>query len=308
MEFAVVLHQVIVMFLLMAVGFWAHKWHLIHDTGARDMTQILLYIVSPCVILEAFQQKFSAARLHDLLIAFIFIIFVFLMAILSAHFLFSNRFIASVTNRKTLKFAATYSNSGFMGIPLVSAILGPSGVFYATPYLAAFNIFCWTHGISLYRKNQDLKTQVKNIFNPNIVAILVGLIFFICSFRLPALLNTFVGDISSLNTPLSMIVIGDSIAAMPLLSLFSSRLIWPGVLMRNLIIPLETLVLFHFSGLGQVSALSAVLLSSCPIAGVIVLFALLNDSSTELPTQLMTVSTLLSIITIPLIASLALMW
>ncbi|WP_100486194.1 AEC family transporter [Sporolactobacillus pectinivorans] len=305
MEFAVILHQVIVIFMLMVVGFFAHKWQFIHKTGAKDMTKILLYIVSPCVILKAFQRPFSADRLNGLVISLICILVVYGFSILAARFIFNNSFIKDSARRNALKFSTTYSNAGFMGIPLVSSILGSSGVFFATPYLAGFNLLCWTHGISLYRTHQSKKRIIENMFNPNILAIFIGFGLFLFSIRLPALLATGVTYLSNLNTPLSMIVIGDSMASVSPLGLFADKLIWPGIVMRNLIVPTGTLVLLHFTGIGQTVLLTTVLLSSCPVAGIVILFALLNDSDTAFPTRLMTVSTLLSIITIPLVAALA---
>lgn len=135
MKFDIVTHQVIVMFLLMA-AVHAHTWHLIHNTGAKDMTRILLYIVSPCVIIEAFQQKFSAARLYDLLTAFLFIGLVFLPAILSARLLFNKRFVADNGNQQTLKLGSDLLERRIHGFSVRQCDSRPAGIFYATLYLA----------------------------------------------------------------------------------------------------------------------------------------------------------------------------
>ncbi|MDN3954500.1 AEC family transporter [Sporolactobacillus laevolacticus] len=307
MEFSTVLYQVFMIFTLMAVGFFAHKWNLIHESGAKDMTKILLYIVSPCVIILAFQQPFTIRRLHVLLISFICVVCIFLFSITASRLIFNGHLIKDEGRRNALKFSATYSNAGFMGIPLVNAVLGTQGVFYATTYLAGFNLFCWTHGIGLYGKKKDRKTIIKNMFNPNIIAVLVGLILFLFSLKLPLFLVTGLTYISHLNTPLSMIVIGDSIASLPLLSFFNDRGIWSGVIMRNLIVPAVAILLLHLTGISQTALLSVTLLSACPIAGIVVLFALLNDFDQTFPTKLMTVSTLLSVVTIPIVSLLALM-
>lgn len=305
MSFSTVSNQVTMIFALMAVGFLAHKWHLIHEDGAKDMTRLLLYIVSPCVIILAFEQPFSPRRLHAFAVSFLCVALTFIISIIAAKLIFSRHFFPVASKRHALKFATTYANAGFMGIPLVSAVLGAPGVFYATTYLAGFNLFCWTHGIGLYGQKTNQKTMLKNIFNPNIIAVLVGLGMFLGSVKLPSFLLRGVTYISQLNTPLSMIVIGDSIAVLPLLSLLNDRSIWPGVFMRNLLIPLLTILLLRAAGVDQTALLAVTLLAACPVAGVVVLLALLHSDDQAFPTKLMTASTLLSLLTIPLIAMLA---
>ncbi|MFT8871860.1 MAG: AEC family transporter [Sporolactobacillus sp.] len=306
MSFFIVLHQVIIIFLLMSVGFFSHKWGLISEDGSRDMTRLLLYIVSPCVILKAFQQPFSLNRLRELGLSFLCVVLLLVLAILTAQLLFSRPMIKNDGRRKNTHFATIYTNAGFMGIPLVSALLGSSGVFYATPYLAAANLFMWTHGISLYRKKQSIKAKLANMLNPNIMTIAIGVILFAGSFRISGIADHVISDISNLNTPLSMIVIGDSIAAIPLLNLFSDRLTWLAVTVHNVLMPLEAAVLFRFVAVSDTAKLVVILLSACPVAGVIVLFAVLNRQPTAFPTQIMALSTLLSVLSIPMVTSLCL--
>lgn len=304
MAFSTVLQQVIVIFLLIGVGALAGKIGFIHNESSKDMTRILCYIVSPCVIIKAFQQPFSIDSAFGLLIAFIAALGIHLLATIGLKFVFNRKIVPDPGHRLALRFGATYSNAGFMGIPLLAALLGTQGVFYGTAYLAGFNIFCWTSGIALYNGKTDRKSMLKALVNPNIIAIIIGLFFFLSAVPLPALISTGVSYLYDLNTPLSMLVIGYTFSQIRMGRLFSDPWIWPGTILRNLAVPIIVLIVLQSIGVNKMVLLSSVLMSACPVASYTVLFAKMKDYDTGFPTKLMAISTLLSIVTIPLVLSL----
>jgi predicted permease len=305
LAFAVAFNQVLIIFLLMAIGFLAGKLRYINEASAKDMTLILCYIVSPCVILKAFLQPFSKHELHNLFIAFLCVIGIHIFSILAGKIAFNRRTVNEALHRRVLQFASVYSNCGFMGIPLVSTVLGTTGIFYGTVYLAAFNVFCWTHGLALYQDDNSKKSLLNIIINPNIIALIIGLIFYVSSVNLPYLLSTGLTYIYDLNTPLSMLVIGSNISRIKFSTLLNDVWIWPGILMRNLAIPAAILLAFHWITVDKTALMAILLMTACPVAGNSVLFAQMNDHDTAFATKLMAVSTLLSIATIPLIVYLA---
>ena len=301
MGFATVFGQVFIVFLLMGVGFIAGRRGFIHAISSKDMTQILCYIVSPCVIVKAFQQPFTPENGKGLLIAFIGVIGIYICSILVVHAIFNKKVVKDEGHRIALQFGSIYSNAGFVGIPLVNALLGAQGVFYGAPYLAGFNIFCWTHGLSIYNKKAGRKQWLKSLINPNIIAIGVGLVLFLFSIELPPLISTGITYIYDLNTPLSMLVIGDSISRIKFREILGDKWIWPGIFMRNLALPLLMLFSLRIAGVDQTVMMSSVIMSACPVAATTVLFAKMRDMDAEFPTKLMAVSTLLSMVTIPLV-------
>lgn len=305
MAVVTVFNQVFVIFLLMATGYLAEKIDFIHESGAQDMTRILCYIVSPCVIIKAFQQPVTSQHVKGLGISFTYSLVIYFLSIIIAKIVFNKKTVKDSAHRNILQFSTVYSNAGFVGIPLLSAVLGTQGVFYGTPYLVAFNIFCWTHGAALYNEKISKKTLTRVFINPNIIAIVIGLLFFLGSVRLPALIMTGVTYIYDLNTPLSMLVIGYGIARIKLHTLFEDKWIWPGILMRNLVIPVIMLLLLGLIDTERIVFLANILMSACPVAAYAVIFAQMNDSDTAFATRLMTISTLFSVITIPLVVYLA---
>jgi predicted permease len=306
LAFLTVFRQVFEIFLLMGIGFLAQKAGFISEKGSKDMTAVLLYIVSPCVVIKAFQQPYTSSAAQGLLVSFLCSAGIYLASIAISEAVFNKKVISDIPHRNALKFVTVYSNSGFMGIPLTAAMFGTQGVFYGTPYLVSFTVFNWTHGIALYEGKSDLKSKLKVIIkNPNISAVVIGILLFVLSLKLPPLLDTGITYIYNLNTPLSMLVIGDSIARMKFGEIFRDKLVWPGIAIRNLVMPALALLALCALGIKQEVLLPLVLMVACPVASMVVLFAKMKDMDAGFPTKLMTLSTLLSIITIPLMISLA---
>ncbi|MDR3644873.1 MAG: AEC family transporter, partial [Clostridia bacterium] len=207
--------------------------------------------------------------------------------------------------RAILRYAVTYSNCGFMGLPLLKVLVGSSGVFYGTAYLAVFNLFIWTHGVLIFQSGQASKENrrlvLKALINPNVCAIAVGILFFFCSVQLPAQIFTPLNDIALVNAPLSLIAIGVMISQRNLSGIWREKYLWPVVALRNLLIPLAAVAALRLLGLHGAMLYACLIQVACPIAGNTALFAEMFGKDTVLPSKLIAVSTLLSIITIPFV-------
>lgn len=314
--------QVVEIFLLMGVGFGAARGGMLSEKASDELTRVLMLIVSPCVILHAFAIPFSGALAGGLLTAALAAVAVHAVGIAAARVVFNNRYPEAYRN--ILRFGSIYSNCGFVGLPLLQAAVGGNSLIYGSVYIAVFNIFCWTHGVTLYQpgaaKNAGLRDRarlfLKSALNPNLIAIMLGLAVFL----LPAAfggvfhagkacaavsgatraLTGAMSYISDLNTPLSMIVIGTQIAGMELKNLFTEKHIWPGIAMRNLVLPGVMLLLFRAAALTGTPLYSLTVMTACPVAGNTVLFARLFHRNADFSSKLMTVSTLFSLATVPL--------
>lgn len=306
MSLTVVCTQVLVLFLLMGVGYFAGKTGMIGDECVRQVTGLLLYIVSPCVIIVSFQIKYTPQLAEGLLISAACAAGIHIFAILIGKIVFHKKWPEAYRN--ILKFAVTYSNCGFIGLPMLQAVVGQKGLFYGSVYIAVFNLFAWTHGISLFRvessgENRRFRKDYlkKAVLNPNLVAVAIGIFLFAFSLRLVQPVYNTMYAIYGLNTPLSMIVIGTRMTRLDFKKVFLNRYVWPGVLMRNFLIPFCFLIAMRLAGLRGILMTSCLIQSACPVAGNTVLFAELYNRDTEFPSELMSVSTLFSILSIPFI-------
>ncbi|HIW88544.1 MAG TPA: AEC family transporter [Candidatus Ligilactobacillus excrementipullorum] len=301
MNLSLLFGQIILMFALMLVGMLANHIQFIHEQTANDLTNVLLYIVSPCLIIKSFEKPYSASRIHAFLILAVGILIVYLIQIVVSKLFFHK--ISDHNLRRIVEYGSIYSNAGFIGIPLASSLFGSTGVFYAVVPLAMFNIFNWTHGVKLFAapdSDQSLAKKLKTIFlNPNIIALVVGLCLFLFSIQLPALLNQMIDYISAINTPVSMLVIGNSLANISLKGFKLQRPVLVSLGLRNLVYPLVTIVVMQFLGLTGIPLSTAILMMACPVGGMVVLFTLQAHGKQDPALALMGTSTLMSLVTIP---------
>lgn len=197
----------------MLLGAIIRKTNFLHLQSINDLTNITLYFLSPIVIVRAFEQSFSKTRFYQLALLVIAVFLTYVVSIIIAKLIFHR--VPDQNIRHISTYGSIYSNNGFMGVPLAQGLFGSVGVFYAVASMIGFNVMSWTQGIGIFRhaKRQDLGQQIKKIIlNPNIIAIILGLVMFISSYRLPKLVSGFINYTSPAFTPLSMIVIGSNLA------------------------------------------------------------------------------------------------
>lgn len=307
MYFFVSLKQIIIMFILMGIGFLCRKINLLHEETNKELTHILLYIVSPCIILNSLFQRSTPKLLQQFFYALIATTLVFTASIILSKLIFAIPKLKRDPQKKIMKFASIYSNGGFMGIPLVQAMMGVSGTFFSVPYLVVYNIFLWSHGVSIFKKEkQDVIEQIRTIIlNPNIIATIIGLIIFIAKIPMPDIVTTPIKDIVGVNTPLSMIVIGANLGDISL-NMVKSVKIWFTCLLRNIVFPLVMIVMLSLlPGLSENAYMAIAIMIACPIPGLIVMLSLINNQPLEFPTQSLCLSTILSVITLPMMIMIA---
>lgn len=302
-SFFTVLNQVVVLFLLMGIGYALSKTGMIDDRCSTQMTSLLCYVISPGVIIYAFQMKFSSGMFSNLLIVAAAAAGINIIAVAAGQVVFNKKTVPDVYKRNVMRFVSVYSNCGFMGYPLLQALAGTTGLFYGSVFNGIFSLFAWTHGMALYSGIVNKKSILKAVVNPNIIALFIGVLLFRFSITLPAPVYSTVEYISQLNTPLSMIIIGTTITQIPPRKIFSGGFVWMGTLIRNLVFPFAALFLLHAVGIGGVPLLCCTVLTACPVAGLTVLFAKLTGKDVVFPGKLMTLSTIMSLITIPVVVA-----
>ncbi|WP_125771189.1 AEC family transporter [Companilactobacillus furfuricola] len=299
-------NQIILLFGLMLVGFLIGKLDFLKAQSSSDLTNILIYIISPCLIIGAFEQDYSAARIKFFLLAFLAVIILYFIEIIISRLIFGR--VADENVQRIAIYGSVYSNAGFMGIPLISALFGSSGVFFGVVSLACFNIFNWTHGISLFSHHGEKDETVnwgKILLNPNIVAIVLGMLMFVFSLHLPGTLDQVVKSVGSINTPLSMIVIGNSLTKIKFSREMLEKNLLISIFLRNLIYPIIGIIILRSLGVSGVAFYTTVIMAACPVAGLVVLFTLQAEKDPAPAISIMSLSTLFSLVTIPLIFSLS---
>ena len=293
-------NQVFILFILIAIGFCCNKAKLFGDIAVKGMTNLVLYIVTPCVIINSFCREFNSQMLKGLLITVAVAIITYIIFILLSLVVIHDK---DIKRERVLRFGSVFANCGFMSLPLQAAILGPDGVFYGAVYIAIFNITFWTYGV--YLMSGDIKnvSGKKLILNPGIIGTILGMIVFFIPYELPTTLKTAISHMAALNTPVPMIVIGYHLAATGLK--IKGVPVYLAMLLKLIIFPFIMLFGCLAFGISGTIMISLVISAASPIAAVTTMFSERFGQDTPLSASIVSISTLISIITMPIIIGIA---
>lgn len=292
---------VLVLFILIAVGALLTKLRFITDAGARTMTDVVLYAVTPCVIVNAFQREYRPEMLHGLLLTLLIAFLTLLCSVGLAELLYRKR---DVSRGVVLKFSLVFSNCGFMALPLQQTILGDDGVFYGAAYIAMFNIFMWTYGLIAMSRKTELRSALKAVVNPGVIGTVIGVILFVLSIRLPSVLSAPVSMLASLNTPVPMLVIGYHLAHANLRRVLTDKAAYAAMAMRLIMIPLAVMGVLLLLDVDAVVTTAVVIAVSSPVAAFTTMMASKYGRDTELSAGIVSASALFSLVTMPLVVGL----
>lgn len=302
MELAGILtNQVVVMFLLLVTGMILYKIGLITDEGNRQMAGVVLYVVAPLLILDTYSMEYDATITKNMLLGFVLSAISIVLGILISYFLW---FGSKKESFSTERFTVIFTNCGFMGIPLAEAVFGDIGVIYCTTYITMFNLFVWTYGLALMRgkskEKRSLKERLKPFLTPTMFCIVIGLLLYFLQIPLPKQLKSAVGYISSMNTPLAMIVSGIYIAQGDLFGALRKGRVYAVSAVKCLAVPLLMIFVLAFLPFDEKLKTTILILSACPSGANGMLFANRFGGDTKTASNVFTVTTIASIFCIPL--------
>ncbi len=299
----IVIQQIIIIFVLIAVGFLAAKFGILREEGARQITDLLLIIVIPCVIIMAFQASFERSLIKNLLIAALLAALTHAAGILISKLIFKSE---APDRRMMLAYSTVFYNAGFFSLPLLRALLGETGVLYGSVFVAVFNLFAWTYGIRLMNGGNGA-SKWKTFLNPGIISLLIALVLVLLNIRLPEIVQTTLRYITGLHTPLAMIIIGCQFYLMWRNFNLRDLALWKTVLARNILVPLLMLALIFYLAQDKTLFFASVITASAPTATNTILFATKYRQDVNTAVQTVILTTLLTIVTIPLIMALAML-
>lgn len=301
-SFFTVSQQVLVLFVLIALGFICSKTKIIDEHGSKVITDVVLYFVTPCVIINAFQREFDVNALIKLLVSALCSALILFVSVLLAQMLYRKR---DKDKACVYKFATVFSNCGFMSLPLQEALLGDEGVFYGATFVALFNIFVWSYGLITMKGAPDKKSMMKILVNPGIIGTIVGIIFFVCSVTLPPIAAKPVSYMAALNTPVPMLIIGFHLSHANLKKAFTDVWAYISMALRLIILPLAALFVLYFCNIRGAMLVSLIIATASPVAAITTMLSAKYNRDTELSVSIVSSSTLLSLVTMPLIVSFA---
>ena len=299
-NFLTIGQQVLVLFILIAVGFVCGKKGVITEHASKVMTDIVLYAVTPCVMISAFQRDFSMEMLGQVGVAALTAAVILGVSIVLCRLVFRGR---DVSRRKVLQFAVIFSNCGFMSLPLQKQLLGDDGWFFGSIFVAVFNIIVWTYGLVDMSGDKKQLSIKKIALNPGIIGAVAAVILFILPFQLPPVIAQPITHLSNLNTPVPMLIIGYYLSKADFRRAFTDKGAYLASLFRLIIIPFAAAFAMLALRLDKTMIIAFTIACSAPTAATTTMFAAKFNRDVALSVSVVTLTTVLSLITMPLIVS-----
>lgn len=312
---SIILNQVLIMGLIALGGFVLVRLRLFDPKLSRSISNLLLYLVSGCIILNAFQRDFDPKEARGLAAAFLFALICYAICILGAHLTIRSR--RKNPNAGIERFALVMPNAGYIGIPLVQAVLGADGVFYLTAYIVCFNLLLFSYGRTQLLADGAARrgapppgafsreALLKSLVNPATIGTALGLILYLSQLRLPSFLLGTVKSYADVNTVLSMLLIGIFLAQTDPASLRHFGRSWCICLIRLIVLPLCCMLAAALIDIPAIAdpytVKTAIIIAATTPCGVATAFMSEVCGAEHLyGSRLVSVSTVMSIATLPL--------
>ncbi len=302
MEYGFIIgERIVIMFIILLIGAFCYMKGLITKEGTKQLSVVELNLVNPILIFMSYQKDYESEMAHNLLWAFILSAVSYAVAIVLSYLLVSKKQKSFSIER----FSVVYSNCGFIGIPLINGLFGAEGVLYLTAYVTFFNFLVWTHGLMTMKEKIDFSSALKALKAPSVIAIFLGLICYFTRLHLPSIPAQALQYISDMNTPLAMIIAGATAAQTNILAVFRKPRNYLICFYKLLAIPLIAFLVIRLFNAPSIVCTTLTVAAACPVATTGIMFAITLDKNSEKCSELFTMSTLLSALTLPLVTIIA---
>lgn len=299
------LTQCLSLFILIGIGYLIRKKGILGDREVSGLTNIVIIISMPAAIINSMNIDFSNDKLYYTIIIIIFSIISYIAKYIIG--ILFNKFLKNEKEKSSIySLMILFSNCGFMGIPVVEAIYGKEGLFYAAIVNVCFSIVTWTLGIKIVSEgaNKGHKANIRELVrNPGIVSVIIGFLVFLFHIKFPEFIKKPLEIMSSTMTPLAMFSIGAFLTETNIKSVFKDYKIIFNSSIRLIVFPVISILIIKLFHISEDIKGILILLEAMPVASTVAIFAKQFNSDYELASKGIFLSTLLSLITIPIIMS-----
>lgn len=298
MDLLVIVNGVISLFLIILVGVYAAKKRIITKEINKGLTNILLKITLPCLVVSSFIFDLSDELKDNIIRCFIYSPLVLIISIVISYIL-----LIPIKGEKKIiiQFANVFSNCGFIGFPIVFSIYGNEGVIYASIFNLFFTAFLWTYGVILFNgkmKREDIK---KVLLNPAIVAVFIGLIIMIFGFDIPSVLSSTLDLVGNMTSPLSMIIVGVILGNAKIISYLKDKTIYYSAFLKLIIMPCILILISRLLKDTSLVIKTLIIVTAMPAAAMTSILAESFDKESEYSAVIVFITTLFSVITFPIL-------
>lgn len=301
------LGKMAVLFVYMMIGYFCFRRGLLDRGASKVMSFLVLNIASPALVISGTVNRSGEIAGGELLKTVVIAVCLFAGLILIA-FVLPLFLRIPKENWGTYRLMTIFSNIGFMGFPVVQAMLGSEALLHAAIFLIPYNLLIYTYGIYELTKDQGEGSGVgfawRKMINVGVISCFIAIGLYLLNREVPQFLKETVSGLGNLTAPLSMIVIGIALAQFPLKSLFTDGklLLFTGI--KLIVLPLiGMMILKQFTDNSLLLGVSMVMMST-PVGSMTAMMAEQYGGDTELTSKGVALSTLLSVVTIPIVGML----
>lgn len=299
MDIRVILSQMVQLFSIMIIGYVLYKTKIMNLDFNKRLNKIIMNVTLPALILSSVLSQDSAQG--DVVGQLFAIAVAMYLALPVIALLLVKVLRLPLEQQGVYMFMTVYSNIGFMGYPVVNAIYGSLGVFYASVFNIIFNISAFTMGVFIihYGSRSAVKLEVKRVLTPGLIMSSIAVIIYFVPVKFPEPVMELLGTVGGLTTPLAMILIGATLGAMDIREIFNDWRVYPYAIVKQLGLPLLAWPLLSRLISDEFILGITFLLTAMPIANTSVLFATEYHRDEKLAAKNVFITTVLSIITVP---------
>lgn len=302
MEMSVIINSIISLFLIMLVGVYGSKRGIINVKVNKGLTEVLLQMVLPFMIISSFSFPYNNSVKSNVIKTFFYSLIAYIIIIIISHIL-----TIPIKGEKKiiLHFSNIFTNTGYIGFPILNAVYGAEAVIYGSIFNMFFVLFLWTYGIIIFKgnlKKKELSQEItKALLNPSLIAVYGGILMMVFDIRLPSVIMASTSSIGNMTGPLSMIIVGAMATSVNMKEYLKDWTIYYGIATKIIIIPG---ILFLISLLikdRSIVSNSVIILASMPAATMASIFAERFNIEKDYATIMVIATTLLSILTLPVL-------
>lgn len=306
-EFSNFYTSLVVIAVIIALGFFLGKIKWIDKATNKKLVNLLLMVFMPASLFNAFPGDFSEEFSDLFFMGLVGGIVTMFLVIITARIICNKKFFPGELTYEA-QFAFIFNNATFLGYPLISMAFGERGIIPYCGFIIAFNLALFSYGVWLFERKIDYKFFLKTIVNPNIFAVIIGMILFLCRVNVAQsvpVIHDSIKYIAGATTPLSLLSIGFMLSTAKLHLVFKRWRLFIIAAVQLVFAPiitfLVTKVLFNFP---SEVVLICTLIQTLPTATSLALFAEKYDGDVKEASQIVVISTLMSIITMPAVVTL----
>lgn len=303
MDIQLLIQLMIKFFILMSVGYLLYRIKIMDSDFNKKLTNFVLKVSMPCMVLSS---VFSSSEDRDLgKVLLVFLVAIIMYALLPVIGMIIAKIIGcKVENRGIYVFMTIFTNTGFMGFPVIESIIGSEALFYAAIFNLIFNVMLFTVGVKAinYPEKSGQKTDiVKILLHPGVMSAIIAIVIYFTNIKLPPVVTGSISEIGNLTPTLAMLLMGASLAKVPLKNVFNEARIYAFILVKQIVLPLLSWVVIKNFISDPIIQLVTITMISLPIANSVVMFTIEYDKNEELAAKNVFLSTVASIVLLPLV-------